>query len=45
MKEIAQVFTHRHRYFWTIVPGKTQLEKTGATDMRVYYVEILNTNV
>ena len=35
MKEIAQVFTHRHRYFWTIVPRKSQLGKTDAAEMRV----------
>ena len=33
--KIAQVITHRHRYFWTIVPGKTQCGKIGATDLRV----------
>ena len=35
MEEIAQVFTHRHCYFWAIVPGITQLGKTGAADLRV----------
>ena len=33
--KMAQVITHRHCYFWTIVPRKTQLGKIGARNMRV----------